>query len=61
MAGRQERSLFTAIGLTGRDERAALGKEAGEVELFADAPDAMRFRILLQEQAWQNEVEAVLA
>ena len=33
------------------------GREAGEVELFTDAPDFMRFRILIQEAAWQNEVE----
>ena len=38
----------------------ALGKEAGEVELFADAPDAMRFRILIQEEAWKADLEAAL-
>jgi type III restriction enzyme len=37
-----------------------LGKEAGEVELFADAPNAMRFRILLQDDAWKADLEAVL-
>jgi type III restriction enzyme len=43
------------------EEAYTIGKEAGELELFADAPDAMRFRILLQEEAWQNRVEAALA
>ncbi len=38
-----------------------LGYEAGEVELFADAPNAMRFRILIQDQAWQSDVENALA
>jgi type III restriction enzyme len=38
-----------------------LGREAGEVELFADAPNAMRFRILIQEHAWQSDLEGVLA
>jgi type III restriction enzyme len=38
-----------------------LGREVGEVELFADAPEVMRFRILLQEAAWQAEMEQSLA
>ncbi len=38
-----------------------LGKEAGDVELFADRPDAMRFKILIEEQAWQPELEAALS
>jgi len=33
------------------------GYEAGEIELFADAPDHMRFRILLQEQGWKADLE----
>ena len=33
----------------------AVGREAGEVELFADAPNAMRFRILIQETSWKAE------
>jgi type III restriction enzyme len=37
------------------------GKEAGEIELFAERPDAMRFRILIQEQAWQSDLEGALA
>ncbi|HZT26918.1 MAG TPA: hypothetical protein VFA57_14560, partial [Pseudolabrys sp.] len=41
------------------------GKEAGEVELFADRPDAMRFRILIQapneSEAWKPELEKALA
>ncbi len=38
----------------------AHGRVAGDVELLADAPNAMRFRILLQERAWQIEVEGEL-
>ena len=38
----------------------ALGREAGEVEMFANSPKSMRFRILLQEQAWQNDLETAL-
>lgn len=42
-------------------ERAyALGREAGEIEWFADAPDSMRFRILLQEEAWKSDLEGTL-
>jgi type III restriction enzyme len=37
------------------------GRDAGEIELFADAPDAMRFRIVLQEEAWKNQIEGALA
>jgi hypothetical protein len=37
------------------------GYEAGEIELIADAPEIMRFRILLQEQAWKNDLEQALA
>jgi type III restriction enzyme len=41
------------------------GKEAGELELFADRPDAMRFRILIQPEddsdAWKPELEKALA
>jgi type III restriction enzyme len=37
------------------------GYEAGDIELFADAPEMMRFRILLQEQAWKADFEGVLA
>jgi type III restriction enzyme len=36
------------------------GKQAGDVELFADAPDVMRFRILIQEEAWKNDLERAL-
>jgi hypothetical protein len=38
-----------------------LGHEAGEIELFAEAPETMRFRILLQEEAWKSDLEGVLA
>jgi restriction endonuclease len=37
------------------------GYEAGEIELFADAPEIMRFKILIEEQAWKNDLETVLA
>jgi hypothetical protein len=36
------------------------GLEAGQVELLADRREAMRFRIVIQEGAWQNEVETAL-
>jgi type III restriction enzyme len=36
------------------------GYEAGEIELCADAPDHMRFRILIEEGAWQNDLETAL-
>ena len=36
------------------------GTQAGEVELFADRPDAMRFRILIQDEPWQPELENAL-
>ena len=37
------------------------GVEAGEVDLFAERPDEMRFRILIQEKAWEADVEGVLS
>jgi type III restriction enzyme len=37
------------------------GVEAGEVDLFADRPDEMRFRILIQEKAWQTDVESAIS
>jgi hypothetical protein len=33
------------------------GYQAGDVELFEYAPEAMRFRILLQEKAWKSDLE----
>jgi type III restriction enzyme len=36
------------------------GLEAGEVELFADRPNTMRFRILIQDDPWQPELERAL-
>jgi len=36
------------------------GVEAGEVDLFDDRPDDMHFRILIQEKAWEPELEASL-
>lgn len=36
------------------------GHEAGDVELFAGSPDAMKFRILLQQGVWKSEVENAL-
>lgn len=37
------------------------GKEAGDIELFADAPDVMKFRILIQEKAWEVDLEKSLS
>lgn len=37
------------------------GYEAGEIELFAQAPDHMRFRILIEEGAWKNDLESAFA
>jgi len=37
------------------------GREAGDVELFADSPDVMRFRILIQEAAWKSDLEGVIS
>jgi type III restriction enzyme len=38
------------------------GIEAGEVDLFAERPDAMRFRILIEDpgEAWTPELESAL-
>ena len=38
----------------------ARGVEAGEVDLFDDRPDEMRFRILIQEEAWKADLEPAL-
>lgn len=43
------------------EEAYAKGVEAGEVDLFAERPDEMRFRILIQEAAWEPDVEKALA
>ena len=40
---------------------AGSGYEAGDIDLFADAPEIMRFRILIQEEAWKNDLEGALA
>jgi len=37
------------------------GREAGDVELFAESPNVMRFRILIQEAAWRNDLEGVIS
>jgi type III restriction enzyme len=42
------------------EEAYTKGVEAGEVDLFDDRPDEMRFRILIQESAWQPDLERVL-
>lgn len=36
------------------------GEEAGDVELFAGRPDAMKFRILVEHGAWKSEIENAL-
>ena len=43
------------------EEAYTRGSDAGEIELFVDAPDTIRFRILLQEEAWKVDVETALA
>jgi type III restriction enzyme len=42
------------------EEAYTKGVEAGEVDLFDDRPDEMRFRILIQESAWEPDLEKVL-
>lgn len=37
------------------------GVEAGEVDLFDERPDEMRFRILIQKAAWEPELEKALS
>ena len=37
------------------------GKAAGAAELFADRPAAMRFRILLDDDAWKPMLEHAMA
>ena len=37
------------------------GYEAGDIELFAEAPEIMRFRILLQDPPWKSDLEGVFA
>lgn len=32
----------------------------GEVELFDESPDAMRFKMLMQEEDWKTELNAAL-
>lgn len=36
------------------------GREAGAVDLFPEAPDVMRFRILVQDEAWEPELQGEL-
>lgn len=38
----------------------ARGVEAGEVELFGDRPDAMHFRIMLQDDNWKSDLQSYL-
>jgi type III restriction enzyme len=42
------------------EEAYSKGIEAGEVDLFEDRPDEMRFRILIQESAWEPDLETAL-
>jgi type III restriction enzyme len=42
------------------EEAYTKGVEAGEVDLFDDRPDEMRFRILIQESAWEPDLEKIL-
>jgi type III restriction enzyme len=43
------------------EEAYTKGLEAGEVDLFSERPDEMRFRILIQETAWQPDLEKAVA
>lgn len=43
------------------EEAYTKGIEAGEVDLFDDRPDEMRFRILIQEAAWKPDLEKAVA
>jgi type III restriction enzyme len=36
------------------------GRDVGEMELIEDAPTALRFRILMQDEAWQPEMEKAI-
>jgi type III restriction enzyme len=36
------------------------GRDVGEMELIDDAPTALRFRILMQDEAWQPEMEKAI-
>lgn len=50
-----KRDLMNALG-------AAFQKPVkGEVELFDDSPDAIRFKMLMQEADWKPELASVLA
>ena len=51
-----KRKLFDLL-----EKAYTLGHDAGEIEMFADAPEIMRFRILLQEEAWKSDLEGALA
>ncbi|MDR3490054.1 MAG: hypothetical protein P4M05_34895, partial [Bradyrhizobium sp.] len=42
------------------EEAYTKGIEAGEVDLFDDRPDEMRFRISIQESAWEPDLEKIL-
>jgi type III restriction enzyme len=43
------------------DQAYTKGIEAGDIDLFDDRPDEMHFRILIQEEAWEPELEKALA
>lgn len=42
------------------DQAYTKGVDAGEIDLFDDRPDEMHFRILIQEDAWEPELEKAL-
>jgi type III restriction enzyme len=42
------------------EEAYSAGRVAGDIELFAETPDVMRFRILIQEAAWRSELEGAV-
>jgi type III restriction enzyme len=37
------------------------GRDVGEMELIDDAPGEMRFRILMQDEAWEPELEKAVS
>jgi hypothetical protein len=43
------------------EEAYSVGRVAGDIELFAETPDVMRFRILIQEAAWKSDLEPLIS
>lgn len=47
-----KRELFEAL-----ESAYTNGRDVGEMELVEEAPESMRFRILMQDEAWEPEIE----